>query len=94
MSRAGAVEVPAMDRTAPGEVEPIKPNSPPAVRWAKVVVAPDPVDEAIVKSGREPRSNAPATESRAQGEEVPMPNRLLVVSRARKLAESRVVAPE
>ena len=94
----GAVEVPVRERMAPGEVVP-KPKFPEGRRMRSVEVAPGlgPVDEAMVNSGRSLVSiEAPAMESRAQGEEVPMPRSPCpaVLLMVRKLAESRVVAPE
>ena len=94
---AGAVEVAVRDRVAAGVVVPPRPRLPWLLTMSMVVVAgtTEPVDEAMVKRGvPAPRPGAPATESRAQGDEVPMPKRPLVASRLRKFAEDRVVAPE
>ena len=92
----GAVEVPVNARVAEGDEVP-SPKFPDGRRIRRVEVAPGlgPVVEAMVKSGLLFASpNAPAIERRAQGEEVPMPRKPFVVSRLRKFAESRVVAPE
>ena len=58
-------------------------------------VAFGPVEDAITNSGvAEGRRFDPAMDRRAHGEDVPMPSSPFVVSSARKLAESRVVAAE
>ena len=98
IKNAGAVEVAVRESRAAGEVVP-RPKFPEGRRMRSVEVAPGlgPVDEAMVKSGRSVvRMDAPATESRAQGVEVPMPKSPCpaVLLRFRKFAESRVVAPE
>ena len=95
INNEGEVEVPVIESTAPGEVDPMRPKRPPEVRWAKVVVALGPVDDAMVKSGvPEGRARLPATESLAQGEEVPIPSLRFVASMPRKFAESMVEAAE
>ena len=64
-------------------------------RIIRVEVAFGPVEEATTNRGVAEGSRFdPAMDRRAHGDEVPTPRRLLVVSMARKLAESRVVAPE
>ena len=78
---------------APGLEVPM-PTLPCAVRMKKVEVAVGLVDDAMVKRGRAPRAGTPATDRRAQGDEVPIPKRLSVVSIARKFAESMVFDPE
>jgi len=93
---AGAVEVPVSPKVAEGDDVP-SPKFPEGRRIRSVEVAPllMLVDEAMAKSGRSVvRLGEPAIERRAQGEEVPMPRKPFVVSRLRKFAESRVVAPE
>ena len=91
--KTGAVVVPPRERVALGEVVP-KPRNPPGVTMRTVVVALGPVEEAMVKRGVWESAGAPAIERRAQGVEVPTPKSPFVMSVDRKLAESRVVAPE
>ena len=52
------------------------------------------VDAMASNGDEEGNALGAATESIAHGEEEPMPSILFVVSRVRKFAESRVVAPE
>ena len=94
MRKTGAVVVPVIESVAEGDVV-ARPKWPPASTMSTVVVASGMVEVAITKSGvPEGKTAEPSTESRAHGDEVPIPKNPFAFEMARKLAESRMFAPE
>lgn len=88
----GAVEVARIEMFAAGLVVPPRPRLPELAMRKTVLVAEFGVEDATMKSGVPDGSmRDPSTESRPDGDDVPMPKSPCVTSVVRKFAESMVL---